>query len=279
MVLGYCEKDCMLCDMKAELNCPGCRMGPGNEMYGNCGIAVCCRRKGLENCGGCPRRIGCTELAVKDLLPRRRKTQYDARQAKARVMDRRGPFLGKWLWVLFWLTLLSAFVPYDSFAEGTQKFTAMLCISDVIVLAAATVVIVMAQEERTYLIPGCILAGLACHDFLMHLFTVNGEPPLLTVFTAMLTPYVRGIGAYLLLTAHAEAAADVDIGLREKLLRLRKWYLIAVIAFEVCNYIVIFAPVLVMTAAGMLGIALFVMEIMELVYLARMAKGFRKFRH
>lgn len=278
MALGYCEKDCMLCDMKAELNCPGCQMGPGNEMYGNCGIASCCRGKKLESCGGCDKRVGCTELAVKDLLAQRRKTQHAVKQAKASVMDRRAPYLGKLLWVVFWLMIAQIFVPYDLFGEGTARSNALLCVHDALALAVAVAVIAMAQEERSYLNPGCILAALAVHDFLMHLFTVNAEPPLWAILSSMFTPYVAVGATYLLFTAHAETAGDVDAALPGKWKKLRKWYLVTGLAAEVSNYIVIFAPLLVAIAVGIMGIVMVVVGILELVYLARMAKGFRRFK-
>ena len=278
MSLGYCEKDCTQCALREVLNCPGCQMGPGNEMYGNCGIAACCRGKKLESCGSCDKRVGCTELAVKELLPQRRKTQHAVKQARALVMDRRAPYLGKLLWVLFWLMIGSILVPVDLNIEGLVQLESLFWLSDVIALGMALTVIAMAREEKSYELPGFLLAGLAIHDFLMHLFTVNGEPPLWAILTSMLTPYLAVGGTYLLFTAHAETAGDVGAALPGKWKKLRKWYVVAGIAIEVSNYLVIFAPMPITIAVGIMGIVLVAVEILELVYLARMAKGFCRFK-
>ena len=278
MSLGYCEKDCAQCALREELNCPGCQMGPGNEMYGNCGIASCCRGKKLDSCGGCDKRVGCTELAVKELLAQRRKTQHAVKQARASVMDRRAPYLGKLLWVMFWLMIGGVLVPDELNIEGFVQLESLLWLSDVIALGVALTVIAMAREEKSYELPGFLLAGLAIHDFLMHLFTVNGEPPLWAILTSMLTPYLAVGGTYLLFTAHAETAGDVDAALPGKWKKLRKWYVVAGIAIEVSNYLVIIAPMPITIAVGIMGIVLVAVGILELVYLARMAKGFCRFK-
>jgi len=271
---GFCEKDCTQCGMREELNCPGCRMGPGNEMYGDCGIAGCCRKHKWENCGACPKRIGCTELAVKELLPARRKTRHELRSSRAEVMGTRAPFLRKCFWALFWMTLLPGFLPSLIETEGRQYY-ALRCVDQVMVLLAAIIVIAMAKEERGYQLPGCLLAGLAVHDFLMNLFTVT-EPPLWSVLTSLVTPYVKIAAIWLLFEAHAETASDLGGGLTMKWKRLRKWSAGSILTAELCNYLMIFGPILFTVIAGIAVLVMVVAEIVELVYLARMAKGYKR---
>lgn len=276
MGVGFCEKDCAVCALKEELSCPGCQMGPGNEMYGTCGIAKCCRKQGLDSCGACEKKVGCTELAVKDLLAQRRKTQHELRQSKDAVMGTRAPFMRKCLWALFWLSLVPGFLPNFFATEDTRQYTALLCVDEVFNLAAAVIIIAMTREEREYQLPGCILAGLAVHDFLMNMFTVSGEPPLWAVFTSMLTPYAAIAAMWLLFGVHAEAAADVDKALTGKWEKLRIWAAFALLVIELTNYFMIFAPVVFVQVGAVAAIVFAVTEIIELVYLAKMAKGYKK---
>lgn len=273
MEIGYCEKDCAQCAMRDELNCPGCRMGPGNEMYGTCDIAGCCRKNRLESCGDCPKKVGCTVVAVKDLLASRRKVQFELRRAKTEVMGTRAPFLKKCFWALFWLALLPGFLPNFVPAEGRQYY-ALLCVDEVLNLLSAVIVMAMAKEERGYQLPGCILAGLAAHDFLMYLFTTT-EPPLWAVFTSLVTPYVRLAAIWLLFEIHAIAAVDLGGVLTPKWKKLRKWYCGAMLVIELCSYLMIFGPMLFSVITGFAALALAICQIIELVYLAKMAKGYK----
>ena len=277
MPLGFCEKDCEQCGLREEMNCPGCQMGPGHEMYGTCAIASCCRGKKLESCSSCDKKVGCRSLAVKDLLAQQRKTHHAAKQAWVTVMQRRAPLVGKWLWVLFWLMIIQIFVPQNLTYEGFWEVRGLEWIADLLALAAGVVLIVLADEERAYRYPGYIMTGLAAHDLLMHLSSVNGEVPMWAILTGMVVPYVRIFGTYLLFAAHSQLAKDVDDALSGKWLKLRKWNLVCAISIEVCNYILIILPVLISIAIGVFGVVLVVLMILELVYLARMAKLFRNY--
>lgn len=278
MSVGLCGKSCEFeyCELRAELGCPGCRMGPGNEMYGDCPIAACTRVKRVEGCESCPASLGCTETAVKELMPHRRKTAHAAKVAKAAVMEHRAPYMKKLFWMLFWLAILHGLDFYTFFDERDSLYRASQCLDDAIGFAMAMALVALAQEERSYLAPGCVLAGLSAHDFLLHLMTVGGAEPAWALLSALVIPYVEICMLHLMLTAHAEAVPDVDAALGEKWLKLRKWYVVCLLSLAVCNYIYIILPSVITAIVGVLAVVYLVLEILHLVYLYRMAKGYSR---
>lgn len=279
MTMGICGKSCEYeyCELRQELNCPGCRMGPGNEMYGDCPIAECSRARKTDGCESCPSKVGCTDTAIKELIPHRRKTAYASKVAREAVMTRRGPYMKKLLWLLFWLAIARVVGLSSNFDEGTSLYRGFQCLEDSFGIAMALVLVTLSKEERGYLIPGCILAGISVHDFLLHLMTVNGMEPGWALLTVLVMPFVSMAQTYLLMTAHAQAAQDVDLSLSEKWLKLRKWFLITLTGIQICEYVYVFFPLLVSIAVAVFGLMLVVLSILELVYLYRMAKGYSRF--
>lgn len=275
---ALCGKSCEAesCALRGELNCPGCLMGPGNEMYGDCAIARCVRTQKVDSCVGCPRKLGCTETAVKDLMPSRRRSAHAAKVAKAAVMDRRGPYMRRLLWALFWLSLVHLLELHTIFDEGHSLYRAARCANDAIGLAMGMILVALAQEERPYLVPGCIMAGVAVHDYLLHMLTVGGAEPGWSLLTALVMPYVQIALVYFLLTAHAGTAPDVDPVLGEKWINLRKWYMVCLGGITVCSYLLMILPLVVTVITGVLAIVYIVLEIIQLVYLYRMAKGYSR---
>lgn len=46
----YCGKLCEDCQFKDNLQCPGCKTGPGKTWMTECELAKCCMDKGHQNC-------------------------------------------------------------------------------------------------------------------------------------------------------------------------------------------------------------------------------------
>ncbi len=51
--MAYCGLDCGRCEHRASTGCPGCRASGGKMFWGECVIAQCCIRKGIDHCGQC----------------------------------------------------------------------------------------------------------------------------------------------------------------------------------------------------------------------------------
>ena len=120
----YCGKICSECTRKEILNCPGCKEGPGRQYDGDCELAKCCRDKGHEVCDTCGFKGNCGTLRSKDQQPDYRKRKIEAELRQKQEVAKRAPFLGKWLWVLFWLvipTTIAGLMENDLVAESAPS--------------------------------------------------------------------------------------------------------------------------------------------------------------
>ena len=101
----YCGKSCEFCSEKKSGSCPGCRVGPGRSLYSGCEIAGCCRSKGHESCETCTMKFGCGKRGRREGMPKERRRKAAEEEARRAEIARKAPFLGRWLWVLFWFVL------------------------------------------------------------------------------------------------------------------------------------------------------------------------------
>lgn len=58
----YCGKLCEDCQFKDNLQCPGCKTGPGKTWMTECELAKCCMDKGHQNCTTCSYSTSCGKL-------------------------------------------------------------------------------------------------------------------------------------------------------------------------------------------------------------------------
>ena len=98
---SYCGKSCAECESRHELNCPGCKYGPGT-LSGGCSIAKCCISQGHACCDTCTKRNVCQTIKAKDISPEFRLKRLENEMAEKVELARRAPIMYRWLWVLFW---------------------------------------------------------------------------------------------------------------------------------------------------------------------------------
>lgn len=275
---AYCGKTCVDCTMRAELNCPGCMSGPGSEIYGTCTIAKCCRDRVCEGCESCVRYENCLDVATREQVPVVRKARHAAKVARKAVMEKRAPFFGKWLWALFWVNILCLFDLSDLFKEGSTLHTMTTWVLFLPLLANSLILLLMGQEEKRYKIAGWCYFGVLIHQVLLTLTSVNGEPPLWSAATILLMPWVELFAAYQEMTGHASVASDVDFKLSEKWEKLRQWIVCVMTVIVLSSYLVVILQEVVVFVVGIAAIILMVLTIMQIVYLYKMAQGFRKYK-
>lgn len=75
---SYCGKSCEACETKEQLNCSGCKKGPGQKNDGDCTIAACCRTEGCNSCENCTRVANCELFQIRDNIPNRRLQSKDS---------------------------------------------------------------------------------------------------------------------------------------------------------------------------------------------------------
>ena len=278
MAETYCGKACAECAQREQMNCPGCKTGPGRELGGDCNLAKCVRNKGHETCGTCCFRDTCGTLRGRDGIPDQRRRRAEAEQAKMEAIARRAPFLGKWLWLLFWLVVPSSIGAVLNLTESLQ----WLYLPGQIIGLACTVgygliLLKLGGEEDSYRIAAiCVLAAGAV-NVLVDLFTGSGETPPWTLLLILPAAVVGLVGTYNEFMAHAAVLRGVDDELSGKWEILWKWHIGLYVAIFGCILALFLFPVLALVALVAVAIGLIVVAVLQLVYLYRTAKIFREY--
>ena len=109
MAETYCGKSCEECTKKEQLNCSGCKTGPGRQFGGDCELAKCVRDKGHETCETCGFKGNCGTLRSRESMPDYRIRKIESEKMRKAAIAKRAPVLGKWLWIIFWLIIPSTF--------------------------------------------------------------------------------------------------------------------------------------------------------------------------
>lgn len=274
----YCGKDCESCSYKEELNCAGCKQGPGRVIDGDCKLARCCRDKGHENCETCMDRRNCGMWLDKGTMARQRKESLEEETKKKEENIVTAQALAKWVKILFWMV-----VPIELFTLlGHERVTEIFPIlefpasvaSGVMQLVCAWVLLQMSKIDEVYRKPAIFLGLAALLGVISGLIPdTNGWGLLFSIPTLVISL----MASYHEFMAHAEVVAPFDVELSEKWNKIWKWYLFGMIG--------IFAGVFLTFILGILGalfmlacvVLLGVATILKYVYLYRMMKLFQAY--
>ena len=101
MAETYCGKTCSSCSRKKDLNCGGCRVGPGRPYATECPIAKCALSRKRRECEGCVNASTCYTRKGADQMAENRYMK-EARQKADRYLQLEiSRVLSKWLMILF----------------------------------------------------------------------------------------------------------------------------------------------------------------------------------
>ena len=281
MAETYCGKSCAECAKKEQLNCPGCKAGPGRQFGGDCELAKCVRDKGHETCETCGFKGNCGTLRSRDNMPDYRIKKIEAEEMRKTAIAKRAPVLGKWLWIIFWLIIPST-IGNIMANENTAKLLPGLLIPGQIInaicaLAYGAILLKLGSEEDRYRTAGIcsLIAGVSSALAAI----INGGADGVTWILIFTIPaaIVAIVGEYNEYMAHSTVLSGVDNELSEKWEVLWKWY--------IGLYLGIFGSILLMLIIPVLGaiavlgttIGTVVVSILKLVYLYRTAKIFREY--
>ncbi len=275
MEVNYCRKSCEDCAYQAELNCPGCKAGPGNPWGGDCQIACCVRDKGHETCETCGFVGGCSKAMDRFRAPEQRRYQQQYEASKQAAIASRAKLLGKWLWVLFWLVIpasLAGLLENNTVASISRPLYQFGIYLNVATSGAYGLILVKLHSvEPKYRTAGICLLISAGIQLLSALIGNLGSSLLL-----LLPGVILGlVSTYQEYTAHSLVLVGLDNELSAKWERLWKWQIGLLGALLGCVLLLIISPllgVLVMIAAA---IGIIVVSIVKLVYLYKTAKCFR----
>ena len=281
MAETYCGKTCAECSKKEQLNCSGCKAGPGRQFGGDCELAKCVRDKGHETCDTCGFKGNCGTLRSRDSMPDYRNRKIEAEEQRKAAIAKRAPVLGKWLWIIFWLIIPSTIGSIMSH-ETTAKILPGLMMPRQIInaicsLTYGVILMKLGSEEDRYRTAGicALIAGVSSAATAI----VNGMSDGATWILIFTLPaaIVALVGEYNEYMAHSSVLSGVDNELSEKWEVLWKWYIGLFLGMFGCIIVMLILPLL--GAIAILGCAIgtIVVGILKLVYLYRTAKIFRDY--
>lgn len=281
MAETYCGKTCENCQWKEQLNCTGCKTGPGRQFSGDCELAKCVRTKGHETCDTCGLRGHCGNLRGKDREPEFRHRRLQREQEERDLLARRIPILGKWLWILFWLIIPSSIGSLLGNDTISQLSPGLYLVG--VVLNTATrlifglILLKLGSENFYYKVSGicCLIAGGL--SLVSTLLTGNAENPIWEQLLMLPAAIVGIIAEYNEYTGHAEVLEKLDPDLSEKWTKLWVWYLSMTLCIVGCVVLLFIAPMLaaLILLGSAIGVA--VVSVIKLLYLYRTAKLFREY--
>ena len=281
MAETYCGKSCEECTKKEQLNCSGCKTGPGRLFGGDCELAKCVRDKGHETCDTCGFKGNCGTLRSRESMPDYRIRKIEAEAVRKAAIAKRAPVLGKWLWISFWLVIPSSIGSIMSH-ETTAKILPGLVMPGQIInaicsLTYGAILLKLGSEEDRYRTAGICALIAGGVSAVVAIITVAAEEATWTLLFTLPAAVVAMVGEYNEYMAHSAVLSGVDNELSEKWEVLWKWYIGLFLGMFGCIIVMLIIPVL--GALAILGCAIgtVVVGILKLVYLYRTAKIFREY--
>ena len=281
MAETYCGKTCAECTKKEQLNCSGCKVGPGRQFGGDCELSKCVRDKGHETCDTCSFKGNCGTLRSRESMPDYRIRKIEAEEQRKAAIAKRAPVLGKWLWIIFWLVIPSSIGSIMAH-ETTAKILPGLFIPGQIINAICSLIygailLKLGSEEDRYRTAGicALIAGASSALAAM----INGGSDGATWILIFTIPaaIVAIVGEYNEYMAHSAVLSGVDNELSEKWEVLWKWYIGLFAGIFGSILLMLIFPVLGAIAVIGATIGTVVVSILKLVYLYRTAKIFREY--
>lgn len=273
----YCGKNCQECTRREELDCPGCKTGPGRAIGGDCDLAGCIRSKGHETCDSCSFRPTCGLMRGREEMPTKRLRKWEYEQYKRERIARKAPVLGKWLGVLFWLIVpstIASLMSYEKFREIAPQLYLAGCILKGLVSAVYGLILLrLGFQESRYRTAGIcwlITAGIS----LLLTFMSNVGAILLLSLPGVVLGLVAEYHEFM---GHSEVLIGVDQVLSDRWSALWKWNIGIHCALIGSIILLLIIPLLGALFVLAAAIGLVVVGILKLVWLYHTAKTFREY--
>ena len=284
MAETYCGKTCAECAQKEILACPGCKLGPGAQLRGDCNIALCCRNKGHQECATCGYSEHCNTLRGKYNAPEYRLNAIAAEKERMDAIVKRAPTLAKWLWVLFWMIIpgsIASLLSNDTVSGSSSALLLSGQILNIICnLVYGAILFRLGAEEDRYRTAGiCALICAAVSGLLIwisQILATNPNAAASALLLAIPSVVVSFVAKYNEFTAHSIVLTGLDNDLSEKWTKLWKWYLGTYCAIFLGILLLLIVPLLGLLAVLASAIGILVVSILQLVYLYKTAKAFRE---
>lgn len=277
----YCGKLCEECQHKEMLQCPGCKEGPGKAWNCECELAKCCRDKGHQNCTTCSYSTSCGKLRGRNNEPEQRLRKREDEIEKKKMIEGKAVFLGKWLWILFWLIIPSTVAGIMTNENLVAVLPGLNLPGQILQVATLLlyggVLIKIACEDERYKTAGVCCLISAGVSVLVTILSYGKETPGWTLLFTIPAMIVSLVGEYNEYSAHAEVAGDVSPELFDKWTNLWKWFIGMTLGLLGSIVLMLIIPILGLIVALVTAIGTVVVSILKLVYLYRTAKTFREY--
>ena len=281
MAETYCGKSCEECTKKEQLNCSGCKTGPGRQFGGDCELAKCIRDKGHETCETCGFKGNCGTLRSRESMPDYRIRKIETEAMRKAAIAKQAPVLGKWLWIIFWLIIPSTIGSLMA-NESTAKILPGLFMPGQIInaicsLTYGAILLKLGSEEDRYRTAGICALIAGASSALAAIINGGSEGATWIMIITIPAAIVAIVGEYNEYMAHSVVLSGVDNELSEKWDVLWKWYIGLFLGIFGGILLMLIIPVLGAIAVIGATIGTVVVSILKLVYLYRTAKIFREY--
>lgn len=278
MAETYCLKSCAECQMKEQLNCPGCHQGPGERFKGDCALKKCCVGRGHETCETCNQNSYCGLFRGRERMPEQRLKAMEAERQHWEILAQRAPALGKWLTVLFWL-MIAAMVPALMLEENIVKWLPGLRLPGIVlqglcILASGGILLRLSRLEEKYKI-AAICSVIAQAASLATTQLVNQEMLGLKLVITIPVAILGLVGKYHEFMGHSDVLVGVDGDQAAKWEKLWKWTIGMELGAIGCILLTAIIPLLGAVVLLAVSIGTVVVGILEMVYLYRTGRIFR----
>lgn len=279
----YCGRDCDSCASRTSFGCKGCVASDGHLFYGDCPVVPCCKGKNLTSCATCVEKEQCGLLRECGQRADERLRQWRERLDR---MQNDAPVLGKWLWVMFWLTIPSMLASLMSNEKIVALYPRLEIPVETVSLLCGLMMIAalwkLSAVHRNYRTAAyCTIGGLAISLATLAMMrsgisTVSGV--LALAFILSIAAIVVALcGTYYTYLAHAEVLTDVDQNLSDSWRQLWKWYVWLMIAMVITIFLMFASTVLAAILLIIEVVGLVCVAVAQLIYLYKTAKTFREY--
>ncbi len=276
-----CRKTCEGCTHKESLGCSGCKAGPGNHWSGECEMAICRKDKGHETCETCSFNATSSTLRERENVPEYRLRKLVAEEDRKKRITQKALFLGKWLWILFWLVIpatLTGFMTNETIVGWFPSLNLPgQILSTICSVAYGLILLKLSSEDEHYRTSGICFLVVAAVSVVVVCISGGRNDVTWTLILTLPAAVVSLFGEYHEYMGHAEVLNSVDTELSEKWRNLWKWYIGLFAALVGVIIVTLIAPILGMLTLLIVSIGILIVSILKLVYLYRTAKLFREY--
>ncbi len=199
--------------------------------------------------------------------------------AQESVKKEHAEVLGKWLWILFWLIIPSAIAGIlgneNIFGKESTVYVFGTILSMVVGILYGVFLMPMTKVEEKYRMAG--IFSIFSAVLAMALEVIQVENPLVVLIIGLPVLILGLVAKYYEFHSHAAVLQDFDLEFSQKWLKLWKWYCVVIVGMIVSTLVVLISFLLAALLILVFAIGIFVIAIVQLVYLYKMAKLFRMY--